>query len=243
MSWKVAALLLMVALPGVVATSWLAVPLLVDSAKIPVSLETLQVVTALQGAALVTAAALVGASLALRVGLAAPVMMALAIRGQVLEALRPQLVPGIVVGCLGALVILGFHAFAPAALDALQSETPLPLVVRVLYGGITEEVLVRWGLMTALVWAGRLVLRVDPLQPSPAIVWAAITLSALAFGASHVPSVAQSVPALSATIVAYITIGNALFGVIAGGLFWRYGLEAAMVAHVSAHLLAFLVRG
>jgi hypothetical protein len=44
-------------------------------------------------------------------------------------------------------------------------------------------------------------------------------------------------------VVAYVTIGNALFGVVAGYLFWRYGLEAAIAAHVSAHVLTFLVRG
>lgn len=243
MSWKVAALLLMVALPGVVATSWLAIPLLVDTAKIPVSLETLQIVTALQGAVLVAAAALVGASLAPRVGLAAPVISAMTVRGRVFEALMPQLVPGIVGGCVGATVILGFHAFAPVALQLVLQETPLPFVVRVFYGGITEEVLVRWGLMTALVWAGKRILRLDPQQPSPAVMWAAIVLSALAFGVSHVPSLAQSLPELSAYVVAYITLGNALFGLIAGCLFWRYGLEAAMVAHVSAHVLSFAVRG
>lgn len=57
------------------------------------------------------------------------------------------------------------------------------------------------------------------------------------------PSVAQSMPAWSASVVARITFGNALFGLVAGYLFWRYGLEAAIAAHVSAHVVAFGVRG
>lgn len=243
MKWKIAALLVLVAFPGVVASAWLALPLLVDVAKLPVPLETLQVATAIQGAVLVFIAALAGAVLAPRVGLQAPAIFAIARSGEVLEVFRPQLVPGFVGGCMGAAVILGFYTFAPEALIAIQPETPLPLTVRVLYGGITEEVLIRWGLMTAMVWAGWRVLNRDLQQPSSGVMWAAIAVSALVFGVSHLPSVVHSLPALTAHVAAYIVIGNAFFGLVAGYLFWRYGLEAAIVAHVTAHLLAFAVRG
>jgi hypothetical protein len=236
-------LLVLFALPGVFAASWLALPLLVDPSRSPVPLETLQVASAVQGAVLVLIAAVMGVALAPRVGLAAPVVTAMASRAGVLEALRPQLVPGLVGGGVGAAVILGFHAFAPASLDAIQPATPLPLVVRVLYGGVTEEVLVRWGLMTFVAWAGWRVLGRGSQRPSPGIIWAAIAISALVFGASHLPSVTQSVTALSGYLAAYVIVGNALFGLVAGYLFWRYGLEAAVIAHVSAHVLAFVMRG
>lgn len=243
MKFKIAALLFLVALPGVLVTSWLALPLLVDLSKTPVPLEALQVASAVQGAVLVLIAALVGASLAPRVGLAAPAVAAVAGRGSVLNALRPQVVPGFVGGALGAIVILGFYAFAPEALKVIQPDTPLPLVVRVLYGGITEEVLVRWGLMTVLVWVGWKVMRSGLQEPSAGIIWGAIAISALVFGLSHLPSVAQAVSELTLYLAGYITIGNALFGLIAGYLFWRYGLEAAVIAHVSAHVVAFIIRG
>lgn len=241
MKWKIAALLVLVALPGVVAAAWLALPLLVDLSAIPVPLETLQLAAALQSTLLVMAAAFLGASAAPRVGVSAPAISAIAGGGGVLDAWRPQLVPGFVGGCIGAVVIVAFYAFAPEPLRAVQPEAPLPLTVRVLYGGITEEVLMRWGLMTAIAWLGWRILQRDAQRPSAAVMWAAIAVSALLFGLSHLPAVAQSLPALSASVVAYTTIGNALFGVVAGYLFWRYGLEAAIVAHVSAHVLAFLI--
>jgi len=50
-------------------------------------------------------------------------------------------------------------------------------------------------------------------------------------------------PTLSVGVAAYIIIGNALFGPIAGYLFWRYGLETAIIAHVCAHVFAFAIRG
>jgi hypothetical protein len=226
-----------------VLSPWLTLPILTKASKLPLPLETLQVVTAIQGAVFVFIAALVGAVLAPKVGLAAPVTFAVARSGSVVDALRPQLVPGIVGGCIGAAIILGFYALAPNELVAIQPDTPLPLPVRVLYGGITAEILVRWGLMSTMVWVGWRILSRTRAQPSSGVIWMAIILSALVFGVAHLPSVAQSLPEMSGHVAAHITIGNSLFGLVAGYLFWRYGLEAAIVAHVLAHLLAFAVRG
>jgi hypothetical protein len=33
---------------------------------------------------------------------------------------------------------------------------------------------------------------------------------------------------------------NAAFGVLFGYLFWRYGLEAAMIAHATAHVVSYV---
>lgn len=243
MKWKLAFFMILLALPGVAATSWLALPLLVDAATTPVPLETLQVATAVQGALFVLVAATLGTVLAPKVGMSAPAMSAVVLGGSVFDALRPQLAPGLAGGCIGAAVIITFHMFAPESLAAIQGDEPLPLAVRILYGGITEEILVRWGLMTLLAWTGWRLFQRNSVKPSCAIMWTAIVLSALLFGVSHVPSVAQSLPTVSAAIVAYITIGNALFGVVAGYLFWRYGLEAAVTAHILAHILAYILRG
>lgn len=63
------------------------------------------------------------------------------------------------------------------------------------------------------------------------------------FGVSHVPSVVAAVGGVPETIVAYIPLGNALFGLVAGILFWRHGLEAAITAHVLAHIIASGIHG
>jgi membrane protease YdiL (CAAX protease family) len=118
----------------------------------------------------------------------------------------------------------------------------LPLAVRVLYGGVTEEVLIRWGLMTALAWAAWRLFGKESPGPSGAMMWSAVVLSALVFGLSHVPAVAGLLGEVPASLAAYVTIGNAVFGVVAGYLFWRYGLEAAIGAHVLAHVFAYAIR-
>lgn len=243
MKWKLAALLTMLALPGVIAAAWLALPQMVNPAVTPVRLETLQVAAAVQGTLFVLMTALLGALLGPKVGLSAPVLSAWIGTGGNTKAWRTMLLPGVAGGCLGAGIILAFHALAPEPLAEALAGAATPLSVRILYGGITEEVLVRWGLMTLLVWAGWRILQRGAGQPSGVVVGTAIVISALLFGVSHVPSVAHAMAGISAPVVAYVTLGNALFGVIAGFLFWRRGLEAAITAHFLAHVFAYLIRG
>lgn len=243
MNWRLVFLLSLLAVPGPIAIAWLALPLLVDTNNLPVPLETLQIVTAAQSVVLILFAAAMGSLLSFKVGLRAPAISAILTRGNVYDALRPQLLPGVIGGVIGALVILGFHAFAPADLAAIQSKSSIPLIARVLYGGITEEVLVRWGLMTFFVWGGWRLLQRGNGVPSANVIWIAIWISALLFGISHVPSVAAAMVTIPGAVVAYITVGNAMFGVVAGYLFWRYGLEAAVTAHILAHIVAYTIRG
>lgn len=243
MNWRLVFLLALLAVPGPIAIAWLALPLLVDTNNLPVPLETLQIVTAAQSVVLILFAAAIGSLLSFKVGLRAPAISAILTRGNVYDALRPQLLPGVIGGVIGALVILGFYAFAPADLAAIQSKSSIPLVARVLYGGISEEVLVRWGLMTFFVWGGWRLLQRGNGVPSANVIWIAIWISALLFGISHVPSVAAAMVSIPGSFVAYITVGNAMFGVVAGYLFWRYGLEAAVTAHILAHIVAYTIRG
>lgn len=243
MNWRLAFLVFLIAIPGPVAISWLALPILIDIESQAVPLQTLQIATALQSIVLVALASGVGALLSGKVGLRAPVLSALARRGNLLSALTPQLMPGVVGGLLGAAVIIAFYEFSPKELAALRETELIPLAARVLYGGVTEEVLIRWGLMTTLVWVAWCVLQRGKGAPSGTVVWLGIGVSALLFGISHVPYVVAGMGGVPLTIVAYITFGNALFGLVAGHLFWRYGLEAAITAHVLAHIIAYAIRG
>jgi len=43
---------------------------------------------------------------------------------------------------------------------------------------------------------------------------------------------------LTVPVVAFVLVGNTAFGLVAGWLYARHGLEAAVIAHVLAHLLS-----
>lgn len=197
----------------------------------------------MQSAALLALAAWTGAKLAPKVGLRAPVLTTAAEGRFDMEVMHPQTLPGLVGGILGVAMLAAFARFSPEPLAQLQDRFSFPLIARVLYGGITEEILVRWGLMTAMVWACWRIFQGGVGAPSARAVWLAILLSALAFGALHLPVATTMLGPVPASLSAYVVIANAAFGIVAGFLFWRYGLEAAMIAHMSAHLGAFIFTG
>ena len=65
---------------------------------------------------------------------------------------------------------------------------------------------------------------------------AAIVSAAVLFGAGHLPLAAQLGP-LTAAIVSRVIAYNAIAGLVFGTLYWKRGLEHAMLAHFCADLV------
>lgn len=225
-------------LPGIVAVTGSVIPALVADRSLPVPLWVVQGASGLQSAALLAAATLAGVALAPRVGLAAPAFEAWATGGSPVARLRPKWGPAIAGGVAGALLLALMSSWAPPPLVEAGARFRPSAAVRLLYGGITEEVLCRWGLTTVVLW---LLWQVSPRRPAPpstALAATAIVASALAFGALHLPAASALTGGLSTPTVAYVLGANGCFGVIAGVLYVRHGLEAAMLAHMLAHALS-----
>lgn len=110
--------------------------------------------------------------------------------------------------------------------------SPQELLMRVLYGGITEEILMRWGLMSSLAWA--IWALTGKNRTGPALFLAAI-LTALAFGAAHLPALSAQVELTHAIVVRTLML-NGLAALVYAWAFWRYHLEAAMLSHACSHL-------
>ncbi|MEO0559124.1 MAG: CPBP family intramembrane glutamic endopeptidase [Bacteroidota bacterium] len=226
------------AIPGLIAAT-LGIPetlAAVAGVEVPDEPWWVYAASIVQTTAMVGLAAWGGAVLAPRVGLKAPAAEALARRQPVGPALRPQWVPGLLGGLAGTALLVGVGALAPAEIAAVGERVQPSLAMRVLYGGITEEVLVRWGVMTALV---ALLWRVSGRHGDRPAGWqvvGAILVSALLFGLGHLPIVSAMVETVTPSVVAYIVLGNGAFGILAGWLYWRWGLESAILAHMGAHL-------
>jgi membrane protease YdiL (CAAX protease family) len=72
--------------------------------------------------------------------------------------------------------------------------------------------------------------------PSSGAFWIAIVLVAVLFGLGHLPATSAVTP-LTTTLVLRSLILNGIAGTAFGYLYWRRGLEAAMIGHMSAHLV------
>jgi len=212
-----------------------------NGTTLPMSPWLIKVVGLIQPTIIVAAAAFVGVLLAEKVSLSAPAFEAFARGNSITTALRAQIVPGLVGGLIGAVAVLSSWIAARAALPqdfvarAEQFNRLLPIPTRLLYGGITEEVLVRWGVLTLLVWACWKVFQHGQGKPNNGYLVAAILVSSIVFGVGHLP-IAVALGSLNFPIGVFVVSANSIFGLIAGYLYWRKGLEAAIIAHMLTHL-------
>lgn len=214
--------------------------LFLQSAELPLSVEMVQIISVAQSSILLLLMIWLGSVFSKKVGLSAPVVFALARSENAYDQLKPQILPAVVGGIAGGIFILLFLGtlssyLPPEFLSAGEKLMP-PAYMKILYGGITEELLIRWGLMSFFVWGSyRITQKVGSEICSYNYV-IAIILSALIFGLAHLPVAFILSSELTAPLVAYIILGNASFGFIAGYLYWKHGLECAIAAHMIAHI-------
>lgn len=173
----------------------------------------------LQPAILLAVAVAIGLRFAPRLGFRSYVVEAAAGGGPVWPVLRRDAPLAVGVGAAVMLIVVALDvAFRPFMGDAWRqleqtqdAANPFTaLAMGMLYGGIAEEILLRWGMMSLFAWLGwRFVGRTGGGAPRPAIVWAAILASAILFGVGHLPAVRAMVP-LTTVVVVRTVLLNAL---------------------------------
>ncbi len=129
-----------------------------------------------------------------------------------------------------------FYPYLPESIKSLNENIELSVLTRIFYGGITEEILLRYGFMTVLVW---LFLKV---KKSGISYWTAIIFSSLVFGVGHLPIVYSTVESVDNLLILYIIFGNTIGGIAYGWLYWKKGLESAMIAHIMTHLTMITIQ-
>ena len=214
---------------------------------LPLSVGALRLLSLINPALLVLGAVWIGVVLAPRIGLDAPVVRVALAGASPVPVLRRQAPLAVWAGLGTGLLLAGyaiatgpyFQSLGAEAASRLQALTP-PFATRLLYGGIAEEILARWGVMTLVGWlVWRLLGR--PARLAAGVYWIGIMAAALIFALAHLPflyGVVGNPPvwrAIAATAI------NGLAGAVFGWLFWRRGLEAAMMAHTLAHVTAALI--
>jgi Type II CAAX prenyl endopeptidase Rce1-like len=97
--------------------------------------------------------------------------------------------------------------------------------------------LLRWGLMTLIVWAGWRLFQKGGNKPKPGVYIGAIVISSVVFGIGHLPIAYLLFPGATTSLTLFVIVANSMFGLIAGFLFWKKGLESAMIGHMLAHVV------
>ena len=216
------------------------------AARLPVPFAVLAIGSAVQSAVLLFVLSWLGLRMGQALGLGSPLASALVYGQRPIPVSGRGLSVAVVAGLASGAAIMGLDWLLRPYMPAVAQSGGLDIALwkRLLasfYGGITEELLLRLFLMTLIAWlVWRLGFRGHP--PTSPLLWTAIIASAVLFGLGHLPAVAGIWP-LTAVVVFRTVVLNALGGLVFGWLYWRRGLEYAMLAHFCADIALHGVGG
>lgn len=240
--WKKrAVLLILLGLPGWLTLFTLPIPVAVlHTLPSGQSQLLLQLQLLLNPLLLLCLSALLGALLAHRIGLLSIVAGTAPVRSG-----RDTLPSAALLGLLlGLFLVVIDYWLAPLLgetwrqkIQQVPSAWP-SLFINIFYGGITEEIILRWGVMSVLAW---LLLKFLPAKHEQIALWLAVVLSAIIFALAHLPALAAAVPVTSAILFRTLLL-NGVVGIVYGWLFWRNNLESAMTVHATTHIGMYLTQ-
>lgn len=217
-------------------------------AELPIPLPVLLVIQTVQNAILFAIMIFIGMILAKRVALGTPILDSFTQGESATDKVHAFLPASIILGVIAGVLIIGLDVFAfqPALLNELgdkanalaQSSQPAAWkgFLASFYGGIGEEIQLRLLVMSLIVWLGSFISKTSEGKPTGVIFWIANILAAVLFGLGHLPATANILP-LTPLVITRAILLNGVGGVIFGWLYWKRGLESAMVAHFSADIV------
>jgi len=164
------------------------------------------------------------------------------------EILKPSIKGGILAAIL-IILITNIEIILKGGFMATLEEQVITLppfwqpLLASFYGGITEELIMR---LFALSFYAFIIIAIIKIfkkrkwEAGSKVIWTAIILSSILFGIGHLGAVA-STTTLTVYLILQTIILNAIGGIIFGWLFWKKGLESAMIAHFSADIILHVI--
>ena len=225
-------------MPGVVSLVWMIPPTWLGALALESSDDWARAIVA-AGMSLVLAAAVwLGVILGTQVGLGTPLLTA-AMQGRTpWRGIRFLSLPGVAGGIIGAAWLVTLAMLWPESLSVIDPVYNLPWLSKILYGGITAELLMRFGMQSLVMWLLWKVSGDGKKLPGWKLGWMAVILTAMLDAAIPVYFASVLAHGMAITALVPLAVCEMAYGLLAGVLFWRYGLESAMLAHVLTYLLS-----
>ncbi len=144
----------------------------------------------------------------------------------------------------GAIMLSDYYVFAPLIPQVKAAYVPeafnLPaLLFSMLYGGVLEEIMLRFFFLSLIVVIMDLVFkRTKTEQPIPAFYYfIANFIAAVFFALGHLPATRVAFGSLSGILVLRSLILNGVLGYLFGWVYIKMGLQYAMITHGLTHLV------
>lgn len=173
--------------------------------------------------------------------LGAPIFCALLYKQPLPTGWKKSLLVGILTGIAGGFILLlmGEYVFGPLMeADLAASGVNLNIQFTALDGllasfgaAVNEEITLRLFLLSVLAWVGVKLFRQTSGLGFVAILWAANLGSTLVFGLFHISNLVILEMPLTLAVVGSTIAMNGMIGLLFGWLYWKHGLESAILSH------------
>lgn len=191
----------------------------------------------IQSAILLSATIFLGLVISKKINFHLPLIKAISEKGNYKNVIKNIVGKSIIIGALIAIAIYtvdGLFTVFGAGISTHQSYAPVwQKLLAAFYGGIVEEILMRLFLMTLFIWIGMKLFKQK--QPSKVGIIIPIFLAAIIFGLGHLP-ITASLTTITPLVVVRAIVLNGIGGVVFGWLFWKRGLESAIIAHFTTDI-------
>lgn len=212
------------------------------------SLPLLVVLSLIQPTLLLAGAVALGTALAPRLQLRSHIAERAESGTPIWNSLRDEMWIAVGLGVLVGVVImlLDTVVFKPqlesffAKAEEIQPRGIGATLTGLFFGGLTEELLMRWGLLSLFAWGFWRLFQRNQNAPNLWVMWSAIISVALVFGLGHLPAAAAIEPLTAPLVIRTISL-NGFAALFFGWLFWRRSLEAAMISHATVHVVFSIV--
>lgn len=193
--------------------------------------------TMVQSTVYAVIATILGYFLANRVGLVRP----LGFQRDILKRTLPIIV---LLGILFAADYFVGGALIPeVAADYEKGISPAYFIASLTYGGVIEEILMRWFLMSLIAWILVMIFarKKEKADLPTWILIGANIIAALVFAAGHLPATVAFFGGITPVILLRCFLLNGGFALVFGGFYRKYGIQYAMLAHFGVHLVSKLI--
>ncbi|MEY9977304.1 CPBP family intramembrane glutamic endopeptidase [Lysinibacillus sp. RC79] len=185
-----------------------------------------------------------GLLLARHIGFGAPILEGITGGEKRKGYLKSILGSSVLWGILGGvLVVLLCIPFWNMSVELMKAEMAVPVwksALAIFYGGTAEEILFRLFLMTLLVWIASKIKKAKDGGPTKIGVWLAIIITGVIFGLGHL-GITGAMTAITSDVILRAVLLNGSLSVIYGWLYWKKGLESAMIAHFSTDFVLHIL--
>lgn len=185
-----------------------------------------------------------GLFFAQRIGLGLPILQGLLEGKNQSKELRSILLPSISLGVAAGFLIVGlsipFNKLVPELGSVDMTIPAWKALLASFYGGIAEEVLLRLFLVSLFAWITFKIKKTQDSRPTGFGMWLSIILASVVFGLGHLPATAQ-ITALTGNVIIRAIALNGVAGIVFGWLYWKKGLESAMLSHFSADIILHIL--